>query len=159
MVHLQKDTYLSLSNTPPQAGAYSTTTTKPQWDRLQSLNRLVKVNHMYSFLEKHLQNMIKKILIVAAGRDTSPIVYFQKDTILSLSNTPSSWSIQQHPQVKVPCLLYFLGKVFGRLRLLRTSLSLFGLQLGRRFLQGTFCDVEALILLTGALCVVVMGRR
>jgi len=29
MVHLWKDTYLSLSNTPPQAGAYSTTTTKP----------------------------------------------------------------------------------------------------------------------------------
>ena len=60
---------------------------------------------------------------------------------------------------KVPCLLSFLGKVFGRLRLLRTSLSLFGLQLGKRFLQGIFCDVEASILLIGALCAVVMGRR
>ena len=60
---------------------------------------------------------------------------------------------------EVPCLLFFLGKVFGRLRPLRTSPSLFGLQLGRRFLPGTFCGVEALILLTGALCVVVMGRR
>ena len=60
---------------------------------------------------------------------------------------------------KVPCLLSFLGKVFGRLRLLRTSLSLFGLQLGRIFLQGIFCGVEASILLIGALCVVVMGRR
>ena len=100
MVYLQKDTYLSFSNTSPQAGAY-TTTTKPQWDRLSSLNRLVRVNHMYSFLEKHLQNMIKKILIVAAGRDTSPTVYFQKDTILSLSNTPSSWSIQQQPSVSL----------------------------------------------------------
>ena len=60
---------------------------------------------------------------------------------------------------EVPCLLSFLGKVFRRLRLLRTSLSLFGLQLGRRFLQGIFYDVEASILLTGALCVVAMGRR
>ena len=60
---------------------------------------------------------------------------------------------------EVPCLLSFLGKVFGRLRLLCMSLSLFGLQLGRRFLQGTFCGAEALILLTGALCVVVMVRR
>ncbi|XP_050277959.1 uncharacterized protein LOC126719454 [Quercus robur] len=38
-------------------------------------------------------------------------------------------------------------------------ISFFGLQLRRKFLQGTFCGVEALILLTGALCVVVMGRR
>ena len=60
---------------------------------------------------------------------------------------------------KVPCLLSFLGKVFGRLRLLRTSLSLFGLQLGKRFLQGIICGIEALILLTGALCVAVMGSR
>ena len=35
----------------------------------------------------------------------------------------------------------------------------FGLQLGIRFLQATICGVEALILLIGALCVVVMGRR
>ena len=59
----------------------------------------------------------------------------------------------------VPCLLSFLGKVFGRLRLLRTSLSLFGLQLRKRFLQGIFCGVEALILLIDALCAVVMGRQ
>ena len=59
----------------------------------------------------------------------------------------------------VPCLLSFLGKVFGRLRLRCMSLSLFGLQLGKRFLQGTFCGVEALILLFGVFCVVVMGRR
>ena len=60
---------------------------------------------------------------------------------------------------KVPCLLSFLGKVFERLRLLRTSLSLFGLQLGKRFSQGIICGIEALILLTGALCVAVMGSR
>ena len=34
----------------------------------------------------------------------------------------------------VLCLLFSFGKVFGRLRLRRMSLSLFGLQLGRRFL-------------------------
>ena len=60
---------------------------------------------------------------------------------------------------EVPCLLSFLGKVFGRLRLLHMPLSLFGLQLGRRFLQGIFCGVEASILLIGAFCAVVMGRR
>ena len=60
---------------------------------------------------------------------------------------------------EVPCLLSFLGKVFGRLRFLRTSLSLFGLQLGKRFLQGISCGVEASFLLTGALCAVVMGRQ
>ena len=60
---------------------------------------------------------------------------------------------------EVPCLLSFLGKVFGRLRLLRTSLSLFGLHLGKRFLQGIFCGVEASILLIGALCAAIMGRR
>ena len=60
---------------------------------------------------------------------------------------------------EAPCLLSFLGKVFGRLRLLRTFLSLFSLQLGKRFLQGIFCDVEASILLIAALCAAVMGRR
>ena len=60
---------------------------------------------------------------------------------------------------EVPCLLSFHRKVFGRLKLLYASLSLFGLRFGRRFLQGTFCGVEILILLTGALCVVVMGRQ
>ena len=60
---------------------------------------------------------------------------------------------------EVPCLLSFLGKVFGRLSLLRMSLSLFGLQLGKRFLQGIFYGVEASILLIGALCAAVMGRR
>ena len=58
----------------------------------------------------------------------------------------------------VPCLLSFLGKVFGRLRLLRMS-PLFGLQPGKRFLQGTFCGVKASILLIGAFCAAVMGRR
>ena len=60
---------------------------------------------------------------------------------------------------EVPCLLSFLGKVFGRLRLLDAFLSLFGLQLGIRFLQATICEVEALILLTGKSCVVVMESR
>ena len=39
------------------------------------------------------------------------------------------------------------------------SLSLFDLQLGRRFLHEIFCGVEASILLIGALCAAVMGRR
>ena len=60
---------------------------------------------------------------------------------------------------EVSCPLSFLGKVFGRLRLLGVFLSLFGLQFRIRFLQVTICGVESLILLTGALCVVVMGRR
>ena len=60
---------------------------------------------------------------------------------------------------KVPCPLSFLGKVFGRLRLLGVFLSLFGLLFGIRFLQLTICGVEGLILLTSALCVVVMGRQ
>ena len=60
---------------------------------------------------------------------------------------------------EVPCLLSFLRKVFGRLRLLCTSLSLFGLQLGKRFLQGIIYGVEVSILLIGALCATVMGRR
>ena len=38
-------------------------------------------------------------------------------------------------------------------------LSLFGPSFGTRFLQVTICEIEGLILLTGALCVVVMGRR
>ena len=38
-------------------------------------------------------------------------------------------------------------------------LSLFGLQFGIRFLQVTIYRVEGLILLTGALCVGVMGKR
>ena len=38
-------------------------------------------------------------------------------------------------------------------------LSLFELPFGIRFLQMTICGIEGLILLTGALCVVVMGRR
>ena len=44
--------------------------------------------------------------------------------------------LQNHLPIikKITCLLSFVGKVFGRLRLLRTSLSLFGLQLGIRFL-------------------------
>ena len=54
-------------------------------------------------------------------------------------------------------ILFFLGKVFGGLRLLSVFLSLFGLQLGIRFLQEKICGVEGLILLTDALCVGVMG--
>ena len=60
---------------------------------------------------------------------------------------------------EVPCLLSFLEKVFGRLRLLDAVFSLFGLQLGIRFLQATIYGVKDLILLTGALYVVVMGRQ
>ena len=60
---------------------------------------------------------------------------------------------------KVPCPLAFLEKVFGRLRLLGVFLSLFGLQLRIKFLQAAIFRVEALILLTGALCVVLMGRQ
>ena len=60
---------------------------------------------------------------------------------------------------EVPYLLSFLGKVFGRLRLLSVILSLFRLQLRIRFLRATICGVEALILLTGALCVNVIGRQ
>ena len=60
---------------------------------------------------------------------------------------------------EVPCPLSFLGKVFGRLRLLGVFLSLFGLLFGIRFLQLTICGVEGFILLTSALCVVVMGRQ
>ena len=58
---------------------------------------------------------------------------------------------------KVPCPLSFLGKVFGRLRLLGVFLSLFGPLFGIRFLQATICRVEGLILLTGVLCVGVNG--
>ena len=60
---------------------------------------------------------------------------------------------------KVPCPLSFLEKVFGRLRLFGVFLSLFGLQLRIKFLQAAIFRVEALILLTGALCVVLMGRQ
>ena len=60
---------------------------------------------------------------------------------------------------EVLCPLFFLGKVFEGLRLLDVFLSLFGPSYGTRFLQATICGVEGLILLTGALCVVIMGRR
>ena len=54
---------------------------------------------------------------------------------------------------EVPCPLSFLGKVFERLRLLGVFLSLFGPPYRIRFLQVTICEVEGLILLTSALCV------
>jgi len=60
---------------------------------------------------------------------------------------------------EVPRPLCFLGKAFGRLRLLGVFLSLFGPQFGIRFLQATICGVEVLILLTNALCVIVVGRQ
>ena len=60
---------------------------------------------------------------------------------------------------EVLCPLFFLGKVFEGLRLLDVFLSLFGPQLGIIFLQVAIFKVEALILLTGALCVVLMGRQ
>ena len=60
---------------------------------------------------------------------------------------------------EVSCPLSFLGKIFGRLRLLNMFFSLFEPPYGTRFLQTTICRVEGLILLTGALCVIVMGRR
>ena len=60
---------------------------------------------------------------------------------------------------EIPCPLSFLGKEFGRLRLLSMFLSLFGPQFGIKFLREIICGVKALILLTGALCVVVIGRR
>ena len=52
-----------------------------------------------------------------------------------------------------PLPIIFLGKVFGRLRLLGVFLSLFGPPYRIRFLQVTICEVEGLILLTSALCV------
>ena len=53
--------------------------------------------------------------------------------------------------------LFFHGKVFGRLRHPGVSLSLFGQPHGIGFSWEITCGLGALILLTGALCVVVMG--
>ena len=55
--------------------------------------------------------------------------------------------------------LFFHGKVFGRLRHPGVSISLFGQQHGIGFLRAITCGLEALILLTGALCVVVAVRQ
>ena len=56
------------------------------------------------------------------------------------------------------CPLFFLGKVFGRLRLLGVFPSLCGLLYGIRFLQVTIWRVEWWLLLIGVSCAVVMGR-
>ena len=58
-----------------------------------------------------------------------------------------------------PYLLFFLGKVFRRLRLLGEFPSLCGLLYGIGFLQVTIWEVEWWILLTGASCAAAMGRR
>ena len=62
-------------------------------------------------------------------------------------------------KLRSPLPIIFPWKGVWKVKAPPPSLSLLGLQLERRFLQGTFCGVEVLILLTGALCVVVMGRR
>ena len=59
-------------------------------------------------------------------------------------------------KLRGPLPIIFPWKGIGRSRLLSVFLSLFGLQLGIRFLQVTICGVKALILLTSALCVLVM---
>ena len=59
--------------------------------------------------------------------------------------------------VRLP--LFFLGKVFGRLRHPTMSLSLYGQSHGIEFSRVITCGVGALILLIGALCVVVMRRQ
>ena len=53
--------------------------------------------------------------------------------------------------------LFFHGKVFGRLRHPGVSLSLFGQSHGIGFSREITCGLGALISLTGASCVVVMG--
>ena len=60
---------------------------------------------------------------------------------------------------EAPCPLFFLGKVFGRLRLLGVFLSLCGLLYGILSLQVIIWGVEGWILSTSVSCAVVMGRR
>ena len=55
--------------------------------------------------------------------------------------------------------LLFLGKVFGKLRHLGVSLSLFGQLLGIRSSREISWDSGALISLTGALCVIAAVRQ
>ena len=55
--------------------------------------------------------------------------------------------------------LFFHGKVFGKLRYPDVSLSLFGQPHGIGFSRVITCGLEALILLTGALCVVAVVRQ
>ena len=55
--------------------------------------------------------------------------------------------------------LFFHGKVFGRLRRPSVSLSLFGQPHGMGSSRVITCGLEALILLTGALCVVAVVRQ
>ena len=60
---------------------------------------------------------------------------------------------------EAPRPLFFLGKVFGKLRLLSMFPSLCGLLYGIGSLQVTIWGVEGWILLTGVSCAIVMGRR
>ena len=60
---------------------------------------------------------------------------------------------------EAPCPLFFLRKVFGRLRLIGTFPSLCGLLYGIGSLQVIIWGVEGWILLIGVSCAVVMGRR
>ena len=55
--------------------------------------------------------------------------------------------------------VFFHGKVFGKLRHPGVSLSLFGQPHVIGFSRVITCGLEALILLTGALCVVVVVRQ
>ena len=55
--------------------------------------------------------------------------------------------------------LFFHGKVFRRLRHPGVSLSLFGQPHGIKFSREITCGLGALISLTGALCVVAVGRQ
>jgi len=56
-------------------------------------------------------------------------------------------------------LLFFHGKIFRRLRHPGMSLSLFGHSHGTGFSQEITCGLGALISLTGALCIVFVGRQ
>ena len=64
-----------------------------------------------------------------------------------------------YDKFRSPLPIIFPWKGIWKVKALRTFRFLFGLQLGRRFLQGIFCGVKALILMIGALCAIVMGRR
>ena len=59
----------------------------------------------------------------------------------------------------VPLPLFLPRKIFGRSRHLGVSLFLFGQLPGIGFSRVIICKVGVLILLTGASCVVVVGRQ
>ena len=60
---------------------------------------------------------------------------------------------------EAPCPWFFLGKVFGRLRLRGVFPSLCGLLNGIGSLQVIIWEVEGWILSTGVSCAVIMGRQ